>query len=55
MVKNKSLSVEETENKVAIQLEECWTCFQNACSLAGWSFDQTELKSKGFEVVLEPL
>jgi hypothetical protein len=52
---NPSVVVEKVQDMASQHMQASWKCFQNACIQAGWNLDQTELKSKGFEVSLQPL
>ena len=50
-----AMSIEEIEAKASKRVEKVWRVFKTASSKSGWNFAETELKTRGFEVVMKPL
>lgn len=55
LVKNPSRSVEEGEVLASKLVQKSWDAFRRGCNKSGWNIGATELSTKGFEVVMQPL
>ena len=55
LVKHPSLSVEEAEARASVQMDRAWKAFRKSTIKSGWNFGGTELKTRGFEVALQPM
>ena len=55
LVKDPSQTVEEAEALASKLVHKTWNAFRNQCSKSGWNFGETELKTTGFEVAMQPL